>query len=87
MTREVLGRAVRGQWGRRVGALAMLTSAGNKTCKKVFNAKQGNDCLIDVLGNTKDKIGRRGAVDIQGRADSCKEPAEAVLETPVMEAR
>ena len=67
------------------GALAMLTSASNKICKKVFDAKQWNDCLLNVLANTDDEIVLRGAVVVQNMVNSCKETAEAVLETQVME--
>ena len=34
------------------GALAMLTSASNKVCKKVFESKQWNDCLLNLLAST-----------------------------------
>ena len=67
------------------GVRAMLTSASNKICKKVFDAKQGNDCLLNVLANTDDEIVLRGAVMVQDLVNSCKETAEAVLETQVME--
>merc|ERR1719445_2304564 len=38
------------------GALAMLTSASNKICNKVFESKQWNDCLLNLLANTDDEI-------------------------------
>merc|ERR1719400_2152142 len=44
------------------GALAMLTSASNKICNKVFESKQWNDCLLNLLANTDDEIVLRGAV-------------------------
>merc|ERR1719283_578199 len=38
------------------GALAMLTGASNKICNKVFESKQWNDCLLNLLANTDDEI-------------------------------
>ena len=70
-----------------VGALATLTSASNKTYKKVIEAKQGNDGLPNVLADTKDEIGRRSAVGLQDTVNSCKETAGAVRETQEMEGR
>ena len=68
-------------------ARAMLTSACNKICKKVIDAKQGNDCRLNGLANTDDEIVLRGAVGVQDTVNSCKEMAEAVWETQGMEER
>jgi len=67
------------------GALAMLTSASNKVCKKVFESKQWNDCLLNLLANTDVEICLRGCVIIQNMVASCKDTAEKVLETQIME--
>jgi hypothetical protein len=67
------------------GALAMLTGASNKICKKIFESKQWTDCLLNMLANTDDEIVLRGAVVVQHMVCSCKETAEAVLETQIME--
>ena len=69
------------------GALARITSASNKRCKKVFDAKRGNNCLRNVLTDTDDEIGLKGAVVVQDRINSCKETAEEVIETQVMGVR
>merc|ERR1719430_61009 len=67
------------------GALAMLSSASNKICKKIFDSKQWNDCLLNLLANEDNEIVLRGAVVVQNMVMSCKETAEAVLETQIME--
>jgi len=67
------------------GALAMLTSASNKVCKKVFESKQWNDCLLNLLASTDVEICLRGCVIVQNMVASCKDTAEKVLETQIME--
>lgn len=67
------------------GALAMLTAASNKICNKVFESKQWNDCLLNLLANTDDEIVLRGAVIVQHMVSVNKEVAEKILETQVME--
>ena len=67
------------------GALAMLTAASTKVCNKVFDSKQWNDCLLNLLANTDDEVVLRGAVVVQHLVASSKEVAERVLETQVME--
>merc|ERR1712209_335521 len=67
------------------GALAMLTWASNKICNKVFESKQWNDCLLNLLANTDDEIVLRGAVIVQHMVAVSKDVAEKILETQVME--
>jgi len=67
------------------GALAMLTSASNKICKKVFDSKQWNDCLLNLLASTDVEICLRGCVIVQNMVSSSKDTAEKVLETQIME--
>merc|ERR1719394_2286368 len=67
------------------GALAMLTSASNKICNKIFDAKQWNECLLNLLANTDDEIVLRGAVIVQHMVAVSKDVAEKILETQVME--
>lgn len=67
------------------GALAMLTSASNKVCKKVFDSKQWNDCLLNLLASMDVEICFRGCVIVQNMVASCKDTAEKVLETQIME--
>ena len=59
--------------------------AGNNICKKVVEAKQGNECRLNMLANTGDEIRLGGAVVIQDTVNSCKETPEAVLKTQGME--
>ena len=63
----------------------MLTSASNKVCKKVFESKQWNDCLLNLLASTDVEICLRGCVIVQNMVASCKDTAEKVLETQIME--
>ena len=66
------------------GALATLTSAKNPKYKKVLDAKQWNDRQRNVLAILDNEIVRRDARVVQNMVNSCKETAEAVLETQVM---
>ena len=52
------------------GALAMLTSASNKVCKKVFESKQWNDCLLNLLASTDLEICFRGCVIVENMVAS-----------------
>ena len=63
----------------------MLTSASNKCCKKVFESKQWNDCLLNLLASTDVEICFRGCVIVQNMVASSKDTAEKVLETQIME--
>ena len=63
----------------------MLTSASNKCCKKVFESKQWNDCLLNLIASTDAEICFRGCVIVQNMVASCKDTAEKVLETQIME--
>jgi len=67
------------------GALAMLTSVSNKICKKIFDSKQWNDCLLNLLASTDVEICLRGCVIVQNMVASSKDTAEKVLETQIME--
>lgn len=67
------------------GALAMLTSASNKICKKVFDFKQWNDCLLNLLASTDVEICLRGCVIVQNMVSSSIDTTEKVLETQIME--
>ena len=65
--------------------MAMSTSASNKDCKKVFDSKQRNDRLLNLLASTDVEIYSRGYLIIQNTVASCKDTAEKVLETQIME--
>jgi len=67
------------------GALAMLTSASNKVCKKIFDSKQWNDCLLNLLASMDVEICFRGCVIVQNMVASSKDTAQQVLETQIME--
>ena len=54
------------------GALATLTSASNKTCKKVIEAKQWNDGQPNMLTDTKDEIVMKNTTGIQDKVNTCK---------------
>ena len=51
---------------------------------KVFESKQWNDCLLNLLANTDDEIVLRGAVIVQHMVAVNKEIAEKILETQVI---
>ena len=49
----------------------------------MFESKQWNDCLLNLLANTDDEIVLRGAVIVQHMVSVNKEIAEKILETQV----
>ena len=49
----------------------------------MFESKQWNDCLLNLLANTDDEIVLRGAVIVQHLVSVNKEVAEKILETQV----
>ena len=63
----------------------MLTSASNKVCKKIFDSKQWNDCLLNLLASMDVEICFRGCVIVQNMVASSKDTAQQVLETQIME--
>ena len=67
------------------GGLAMLTSNSDKICKKVFDAKQWNECLLNLMANEDVEICLRGCVVTYNMVNADKETAEKVFETQVME--
>ena len=67
------------------GALAMLTAASNKCCTKVFDSKQWNECLLNLLASTDVEICYRGCVVVQNLVACSRDLADRVLQTQVME--
>ena len=51
---------------------------------QVFESKQWNDCLLNLLANTDDEIVLRGAVIVQHMVAVSKDVAEKILETQVV---
>merc|ERR1719277_2395783 len=66
------------------GGLAMLTSNSEKICRKVFEAKQWNECVLNLLASEDVEICLRGCVIIYNMVNVDKETAEEVFETQVM---
>merc|ERR1712098_374691 len=56
-----------------------------KVCRKVFDAKQWNECLLSILVNEDSEVALRGAVVVNNMVRTDKETAEKVLETQVMD--
>lgn len=67
------------------GGLAMLTSNSEKVCRKIFDAKQWNECMLNLLANEDVEICLRGCVIINNMVNVDKKTAEKVFETQVME--
>ena len=67
------------------GGLAMLTSNSEKICRKVFDAKQWNECMLNLLANEDMEICLRGCVIIYNMVNADKQTAEKVFETQIME--
>ena len=61
-----------------------LSSAACYTVPQVFESKQWNDCLLNLLANTDDEIVLRGAVIVQHMVAVSKDVAEKILETQVV---
>jgi hypothetical protein len=67
------------------GALAMLSSQSEKCCRKVFDSKQWNDCILNLLANQDLDIVLRGAVIVKNMIGSGKDVAEILIETQIMD--
>ncbi|XP_069675241.1 protein unc-45 homolog B [Periplaneta americana] len=67
------------------GALAMLTSVSKKACKKVFEPESWLEVLHQLLANPKTDIQHRGVVIVHNMMRSCKEVAEKLIATDIME--
>ncbi|KAL0130663.1 hypothetical protein PUN28_002351 [Cardiocondyla obscurior] len=67
------------------GALAMLTSASEKACEKIFDSKDWLESLRFLLANPNDDIQHRGVVIILNMMRSTKDVAAKLIETDIME--
>ena len=67
------------------GALAMLSSNSEKVCRKVFESKQWNECMLNLLASEDVEICLRGCVIVLNMVHVDKETAEKVFETQIME--
>ena len=67
------------------GALAILTSASEKACGKILEAKNWLESLHFLLANPNPGVQHRGVTIICNMIKSGKEVAEKLIETDVME--
>ncbi|KDR23225.1 Unc-45-like protein A, partial [Zootermopsis nevadensis] len=67
------------------GALAVLTSASTKACKKVFQPQTWLDILHKLLANPNKDLQHRGVVIVYNMMHSCKDVAEKLVATDIME--
>ncbi|BES95237.1 Myosin-Hypothetical protein striated muscle assembly central [Nesidiocoris tenuis] len=67
------------------GALAVLTSASEKCCSKVFQTSTWLDIFHQILAHPDKDIQHRAVVIIDNIISSNKELAEKVIETDIME--
>jgi len=65
------------------GSLAMLTSQSNKICKKVFDSKQWEECILCLLANTDYEITYRGAIIVNNMTKAGKEVADILYDGKV----
>ncbi|KYM75847.1 Protein unc-45 like protein A [Atta colombica] len=67
------------------GALAMLTSASEKACEKVFDSKDWLESLRFLLANPNSDVQHRGIVIVLNMIRSTKDVAAKLIETDIME--
>lgn len=67
------------------GALAILTSASKKACKKVFEPQSWLETLHQLLANPSKDLQHRGVFIVYNMMRSCKEVAEKLIATDIME--
>jgi len=65
------------------GSLAMLTSQSNKVCKKVFDSKQWEECILCLLANTDYEITYRGVIIVNNMTKAGKEVADILYDGKV----
>jgi len=67
------------------GAIAMLTTASSKCCKKVFDSSQWEACMLNVLANKDFDVTYRGVVIVDNMVQAGKECAEPLMDTQIMD--
>lgn len=67
------------------GALAILTSASEICCKKIFEPVSWLDVLHTLIANPSAQVQHRGAVIILNMINSSQETAERLLDTDIMQ--
>lgn len=67
------------------GAVAILTSASEKCCSKVFDANSWLESLHVLLANTNSNLQFRGVSIVKHMMESSKEVAQKLVETDVLE--
>lgn len=67
------------------GALAILTSVSRKACRKVFQPESWLDILHQLLANPSKDVQHRGVVIVYNMMRSCKDVAEKLIATDIME--
>lgn len=67
------------------GALAILTSASQKACEKIFDSKDWLESLHFLLANPNCDIQHRGVVIVLNMMKSTKDVAAKLIETDIME--
>ncbi|KAE8752791.1 hypothetical protein FOCC_FOCC000529 [Frankliniella occidentalis] len=67
------------------GALAQLTAVSKKCCKKVFEVESWIESIQSLLGNPDTGLQYRGVYIVNNLMQSCKEVAEKLISTDIME--
>jgi len=67
------------------GAVAMLTSASTKCCKKIFESSQWETCMLNILANKDYDVTYRGVVIVDNLIQAGKEYAEPLMDTQIMD--
>jgi len=67
------------------GALAILTSSSKKACRKVFQPETWLEILHHLLVNPSKDLQHRGIVIVCNMMRSCKDVAEKLIATDIME--
>lgn len=67
------------------GAVAMLTTASSKCCKKLFDSSQWEACMLNTLANKDYDVTYRGVVIVDNMVQAGKECAEPLMDTQIMD--
>ncbi|KAJ1520262.1 hypothetical protein ONE63_004467 [Megalurothrips usitatus] len=67
------------------GALAQLTAVSKKCCRKVVDVESWQETMRSLLGNPDSGLQFRGVYITNNLMQSCKEVAERLIETDIME--
>jgi len=67
------------------GAVAILTSASSKCCKKLFESSQWEACMLNILANKDYDVTYRGVIIVDNMIQAGKEVSEPLMDTQILD--